>query len=689
MKSKRFLFAAVAVLLFFGIVEGVLWLFDVETLVERRDPFQGFSELVRVYEPDPSGETYRTPPRSTAHSFNYQEFAVDKPADGLRVFVIGGSSVFGFPWGAGVAFPALLDRALEASWPDRPIEVVNAGGMSYGSHRLRILVRELLDYDPDVLVIYTGHNEFAERRFYSRLLGRSEELDRTRRVLSSSRIYSLMSRAYEGLQEDSREEAVDAEDTTTGQLLGLDVERDEPASVGPAERAAVLEQFEIGLRDIVREARDAGVTVILCTVPANVVGWAPVESVFGESAGFEVRRQVTELLASARAAAARNETDLAIETLEQARSIAPGHAETHYLLGKAYKERERYDEARAAFHAALNTDGQPIRAFDSVNEILRRLAAELDLTFVDVERIFEHAAPNALVGFNLFEDYVHPNLDGHKLIAHALWQSFQEEGLAGRTGSTDEAIFAAAFDGEGLPTIGDAPGLPTTDLAAANPEMLYNLAVVLEHQGLIDQSIEKYRACLEMRPSYWLARENLARLLFQQGQYPEAARQYRTVLEEWPERVKSLVGLGEALRRMGRLDQALTAIGRAVELDPRSVRVWNSLGGTLIQHSRFGEAEQAFRHAAAIDSQDPETRVNLGLSLLFQKKVDEAERVFRDELDTRPHNLRARNGLAAVMTEQGKLDEAERLFLENLQVDPGNDFARGGLDVIQKRRAGS
>ncbi len=173
---KKALFAGVTVVLFFALVESALWAAGVEALWSSLDPFQGFSRNVRVFERDPSGEWFRTTGRAVRHSFNPQQFRASKPADDFRVFVLGGSSAYGFPWGASAAIPRWLGDALGASWPERKVEVVNAAGMSYGFQRLRILTHEVLEYEPDVLVYYEGHNEFVERQLFQRLLRETHRL---------------------------------------------------------------------------------------------------------------------------------------------------------------------------------------------------------------------------------------------------------------------------------------------------------------------------------------------------------------------------------------------------------------------------------------------------------------------------------------------------------------------------------
>ena len=54
------LLALCSPLLFFGLAEGALFAAGVEPLSGGRDPFEGFSERVRVFELDAKGEAYET-----------------------------------------------------------------------------------------------------------------------------------------------------------------------------------------------------------------------------------------------------------------------------------------------------------------------------------------------------------------------------------------------------------------------------------------------------------------------------------------------------------------------------------------------------------------------------------------------------------------------------------------------------
>lgn len=680
---KNAVFAVVAVLLVLGLIELVLWAAGSPTLLAERDPFLGFSEQIRVYELDESAGVYRSRRRAVLHSFNHQEFLADKPDNGFRLFVLGGSSAYGFPWGADQAFTRALGDALQAAWPERRIEAVNAAAMSYGSHRLRILAGELLEYEPDALVVYSGHNEFVERRFYKELLERNPELDRLRRLLFRWRLYSAMTRLLE-----KRSAGETPAGDEVGALLGLDVVREYSVDVSEAEKSEARELFEENLRAIVDLARLRGVPVVLCTVPSNLSDWSPNRSSFHRSVSPDDRRAAKRLLGEGLAALEANDAPAALGPLERARDLAAGHAEIEFTLGRAYAALGRWDEARRAFRSARDNDAQPGRATGSLNETIRRLGAEEGVLLADVERALEQASSHGLPGFDLFEDYVHPKPAAHRLIALRLWSVFQQEGLLGRVGRADAERFWSAVGGERNGAATGPTDAPLATVDAKTPSLLFNLGVVLAHQGRVDEAIDKYRRCVELAPWYYVAHTNLGRLLLRKGLHDEAAVEFGRALEIEPRHINSMAGLGEALLQLDRADRAEEVLRRATVVDPGSVAAWNGLGAALTRQGRYAEAGAAFGRAADLNPNHAGARANLGFALLFQAEYADAEAAFAACLALAPDHLGALNGIGAALTEQGRFDEARRRFSEALRIDPANQAARDGLAEIDRRRAG-
>jgi hypothetical protein len=129
----------------------------------RPDPYLGFPGSPRLYAPEtaPDGTTVlRTAPNKRHLTFNDQRFPADKPAGEYRVFCIGGSSVRSEPFlNPDGTFPGLLNAELHGRLPDVTPRVINAGGGGTGSVQNLEVLREVLDYAPDLIVVYPEGGE--------------------------------------------------------------------------------------------------------------------------------------------------------------------------------------------------------------------------------------------------------------------------------------------------------------------------------------------------------------------------------------------------------------------------------------------------------------------------------------------------------------------------------------------------
>ena len=167
-RRRRLVFHALAVVVVLSpLVLGELLL---RLCVPRRparpdDPYVTFRRQEPLFILDGTATRYETATdRLTA--FRPQSFAAEKSARTVRVFCLGGSTVQGRPYSVETSFTTWLRLNLEAAQPATDWEVINVGGISYASYRLVPILRELLTHQPDLFIVYTGHNEFLEDRTY-------------------------------------------------------------------------------------------------------------------------------------------------------------------------------------------------------------------------------------------------------------------------------------------------------------------------------------------------------------------------------------------------------------------------------------------------------------------------------------------------------------------------------------------
>ena len=683
-KGRLLLFSVVAVAGVLLVVELILVVAGVAPLAEREDPFHGFSKQVRIFEEDTANGIVRTRPRAVRHSFNAQEFPSAKPDNGLRIFVLGGSSAYGFPWGAAQAFPAALERALQDSLPQRDVQAVNAAGMSYGSHRLRILTPEMLDYAPDLLVVYGGHNEFVERDFYDRVAAAEPLPGGLRLWLHRWRLYSAMQRLLAPPKRilQPSDAAWEAYKAT---LIGLDADREYATDVAQADRDAVRAQFEDNLRAIAAAAKKAAVPVLFCTVPSNMREWRPNQTTWPGTLSAADRATAVRAIERATEANDAGDAQAALEAIAAVEAISPAAAGAWFQKGRALLALGRTQQAADAFAAARDLDGQPGRAIGAFNDTIRTVARDTGSMLVDVERTFRETAEDGIPGFEFFEDYVHPKPAAHLLIAREVWRAVLESGRFG-TAATDEAVFLAALGLEPGFDYASTDRAPDAEDSAHSASLLFNLGVVLENQERYEEAMERYRSCLARNPAYIVARVNLARLLRLTGRPKEAAEEYAQVLAVWPDHLNSAIGLGESLRELSLLPQAEAAFRLATEIDADSPAAWNGLGAVLRLAGNHREAELAFLRTLELDPDNLPVRSNLGMAIFFQGRLDEAETEFRAMLELRPDDPGAMNGMGAISVERNELDAALDWFSRVLAVEPDNPLARDGLAEVEHRR---
>ncbi len=160
---------------FFVFLELTLAVFGVRPARDTRDPFVGFAPGVPLFVRD--GADFVTNPLKLTF-FNAQRFPAEKSRQAFRVFCLGGSTTYGHPYDGRTYFGTWLQRYLQEVAPDRDWQVINCGGISYASYRVALLMEELAAYQPDLFIVYTGHNEFLEERTYGRIRHRHPAVQR-------------------------------------------------------------------------------------------------------------------------------------------------------------------------------------------------------------------------------------------------------------------------------------------------------------------------------------------------------------------------------------------------------------------------------------------------------------------------------------------------------------------------------
>lgn len=447
-RRRRIVFrlAAVAVgLLPFVVLEVALRAFDAGNPTGYTDPFVGFSQLHPQFEKNEDKGVYETT-HSRQLFFGRQEFAIEKPQNGYRVFCLGGSTVRGRPYTVETAFAKWMQLELSSTDPSRKYEVVNCGGLSYASYRLAAMLKEILQYEPDAIVLATGHNEFLEDRTFKAIKEQpesqrwlSEKFHSLRTVTTARRIIDDWRGKKD--QPEGRDELDDRLQTRLDEESGYaSYHRDKESREW---RDKVVRHYDIALRGMVKMCDEAGVPLILVHLGSNLRDCPPFKSEpspdLGEN-GFQKDKTWRSAFALAtlternelKAVPDKFDLETALTVYREAEKIDGEHALLCYRIARIHDRLGHHKKAQAYYLKAKDNDVCPLRMLESMSPILKNIAAETNTPLVDARKLLEDESPQGIPGNNFYLDHVHPTIGGHQRIAQAIVARLREENIAER-----------------------------------------------------------------------------------------------------------------------------------------------------------------------------------------------------------------------------------------------------------------
>lgn len=117
---------------------------------------------LRLLRPNSVFTGERVTMRSNSLGLRSPEIPSGRSPGSWRLAVIGASTVMGlYDRDTDTTFPARLEQGLQRRFPDKRIEVVNAGIMGYTlDDQRRMLEKRVAALRPDLVVVYAGFNDF-------------------------------------------------------------------------------------------------------------------------------------------------------------------------------------------------------------------------------------------------------------------------------------------------------------------------------------------------------------------------------------------------------------------------------------------------------------------------------------------------------------------------------------------------
>jgi lysophospholipase L1-like esterase len=347
-------------------------------------------------------------------------FEKEKPRRSIRIVVQGGSAAAGFPYGRWGGLAGMLGDRLDATFPELEIEVISTAIPAASSTTLLDFVDEIVEIEPDAVLVYAGHNEYlgvdgvASALSFSRFRG-ATPLGLKLRELGIYQLLRLLilSARFAG---------------TARVTLMAHAAASAEIPFGSDTYQRGLLQLETNLSEILRKYGRASIPVYLGTLASNEKDQRPFAG--GRSDGID-RNQWEQLWASHRQAERAGDVSAARSALHRLLEFDGDAADVWYALGRLEQDAFELETAREAYRNAKDRDRLHFRAPEDFNRLIRRLARSSDATLVDVQRHLVDASAHAILGDELFADHVHPNAEGYFLLADAYYDALKRNGEIG------------------------------------------------------------------------------------------------------------------------------------------------------------------------------------------------------------------------------------------------------------------
>ena len=365
-----------------------------------------------------------------------ESIRMPRPADAYRIFSLGGSTAMGF--GVNKPYAALLEERLRGRLPDRRWEVINGGRPGVGSGLVLEALEQACQFDPNLVVVCLGHNEFLEVIFLEPE-GIVATLEKVGRFCQQ---FSIVN----GARRLVRPVIPDVKLKRHRELL----------SRGQYPFIRSTEQYEERLRylrdrlhGMITGCQKRGVLILFVPAVPNLL-WPPGDSIHGPGYGADAEKW-QRLFARAQSKvyrlmlnAADHPSDKeawsdAVQVCKELIEIDDRYAHSHYLLGLARLGVGETEAAKQELILANHHDRRGNRSNPVVSEAIMSVCRARDVPVLDVRDRFFAALPQEFQRYrqdrsrtHLFLDRCHPSEAGHALLADALFNFLSQPGRTRR-----------------------------------------------------------------------------------------------------------------------------------------------------------------------------------------------------------------------------------------------------------------
>lgn len=253
---------------------------------------------------------------------------------------------------------------MSEQYPHIYFRIINCGGNAYGTTRLLLHFQEFVDYNPDLVFLYSGHNEFNERYMKDTYYKDNFLSKANSWLLEVSKFYQWCSYRVNSLIEFNVRKIKETKHPFFPPDFKLQWN-------GEYDKNEVYTEYRNNILQMIALANKENINFIVSTVAYN--------------------------------------------------RLYPVFNKEAYEKCKDYYEAQEFDKAKECFEHVVDISPAPHRATRTSNRIIKEIAENYEVPIVKVDDIIIKNAAHGIPGPDLFSDHCHLNDSGNKILQETLF----------------------------------------------------------------------------------------------------------------------------------------------------------------------------------------------------------------------------------------------------------------------------
>lgn len=491
-------------------------------------------------------------------------FKKNKQPGSFRIIVQGGSTAAGFPFGRFASLAGMLQQRFKRIYPDRDIEIISTAFSAVNTYTMLDFVDEIIAVKPDLILIYTGHNEYlgimGVGSSYASMGNRSATLMFLK--LKELRLFQMMQHLLLVFSGDSTTSRVEQSDNGT---LMAKIAKEKNIAIDSPIFIQGVEQFSGNLDLILAQYQKHNIPVMISTIASNEKHQPPFASTKNKGADY------------------------------------------FYKLAQSLEQKGLIEQARENYFQARDLDLLRFRAPQIFNQVIREKASQQGIILVDGEQKLREESANDIIGNQLMYEHLHPNARGYFLLSEA----FVKKIVSSKIISSTPRRVAATVPWDDIPIskvnqlIAD---FKIKTLLADYPFTLNKKTVEFAKAITFEQKMAKK----QLGGSDWFViQKNLLQHYQLTKKFRKAAKIAGLIFDAFPNQAQPAYVAGQLYFQLNDLKIALYYHRKAVILAPENINYLMSAAKTYYYNQRRNDALQMLEKVLELDPNHPQASFQL------------------------------------------------------------------------------